>query len=203
MFHRCVGALAGLAMMGMAGTANAAFIQYTDYSDFQSTTITSDVGSGISTSGNYTTNSFFASNSGDPGAGVGSSDAPMEFSGFSAFEIGMTFGNDENCCNSSGFFDVTLSIFDGVTLLGEVTVASNGNDLADQFIGLASDTAFNIVTLSYGAGSGDLTLFINRIDIGYDDVLAVPEPSTLALFAIGLAGLGFMTRRRRNRRRQT
>ena len=198
MFRKLIGVCVGLAMMGMAGTASAIVIQYTGYSDFQSTTITSDVGSSIATSGNYTTNSAPGSNSGDPGAGTfGTGGPPMTFAGFFAFEVGMTFGNDQSCCGSTGFFDAILSIFDGATLLGSVTVATNGNDLVDQFIGLGSDTTFNLVTLSYGPGSGGLTRFINRIDIGYDDVVDAPEPSTLALFATGLALLGFIGWRRR------
>jgi len=183
-----------LLTLGVFIPAKAAVIQYSGFSDFQSSTITSDAGGGISTSVNYTTNSSFASNSGDNGAG---SSGPMEFSEFSAYEVGMMFGNDQACCGSSGFFDVTLTVFDGLTLLGSVVVSSNGNDLADQFIGLGSDAAFNKVTLSYGDGSASLTRFINRIDIGYDAISSVPIPPALWLFGSGLLGLVGMARRKK------
>ncbi len=206
MFRQLAGACVGLAILAMADSAGAAIVQYFDYSDFQSTTTTSDVGAGIQTSANFSTNATTA-----PGAGVevgaawspaGTPDpvSPMTFSSFSAFEIGMTFGNDDPgpCCGSTGLFDVTLSVFDGSTLLGSVTVATNGNDFSDQFIGLGSDVAFTHAELQYGAGSAFLAKFITRIDLGYEPVAAIPVPAALPLFLSALIGLGFFARWRQS-----
>jgi len=168
--------------------SNAAIIAYTDFSDFSSTTITSDTGAAIGTSPNFTVAGFSGSSGGETGW-ASSAPNPMLFTGLSAFEVGMIFGNDQ------ASFDVTLSVFNGLNLLGSVVVATNGNDLNDQFIGLGSDVAFDSIELQYGAGSGNLARFITRIDLGYDSA-AVPEPSIIALFAAGLFGLGFARRRK-------
>ena len=188
-----IAALTVISMLVVTGSVNAAVVQYTDYSDFLSTTITSDVGRGICTSGNFTTNAGCSGTNAGSEVGANTPNpTPMTFSGFSAFEIGMTFGNDEN-----SIFDVTLSIFDNATLLDSVLVTTNGNDISDQFIGLVSDLAFNSVSLAYGTGSGTLAHFITRIDIGYDDVSVVPVPAAVWLFGTALIGFFGYSRRRK------
>lgn len=81
-----------------------------------------------------------------------------------AFEVGMYFGNDD----FGTIFDAELAVFDLLgTLLGSVAVTSNGNDFADQFIGLRSDTPFRLVTLSYQRPeAGLLSLYVDDFRLG-------------------------------------
>lgn len=65
-------------------------------------------------------------------------------------------------------------------------------------VGLLTTTPSSILVgfnaFSVPGGGGSLFALLN---INTTHAEAVPEPATLALFAFGLAGLGFMTRRRR------
>ncbi len=65
----------------------------------------------------------------------------------------------------------------------------------------ASTWGFELVGGTIQAFSG-INWTVNITTSEFGEAPRVPEPSTLALFGIGLAGLGFMTRRRRNRRGQ-
>ena len=108
-----------------------------------------------------------------------------------AFEVGMYFGNDD----FNLIFDVTLGVFDSRgSYLGWVRVPSNGNDFADQFIGLRSDTEFNLVALFYERPQAQgLSLFIDDFTIGVGATVA--EPSASMLVIAGLLGI-FACRRR-------
>jgi hypothetical protein len=204
MRKQLIGTIAVISMLAVAGSVNAAIVQYKDYSDFQSTTIASYAGVDIHGAPIYTTNSFEAHDGGSDGVAAAGG-TPMTFSitpfltGYSWFEVGLTFGNDDSGISSTGgIFVVTLSMLDGLNLLGSVQVTSNGNNISDQFIGLSSSVAFDNVRLDYDTGKFDaLSPFITRIDFGYANVSAVPVPGAIWLFGTGLLGLvGFKWRRK-------
>ena len=50
-------------------------------------------------------------------------------------------------------------------------------------------------TIAFG-GQGNGTSFIGVDDVSVNDISSVPEPGPLALFAIGIVGLGFVRRKR-------
>ena len=108
-----------------------------------------------------------------------------------AFEVGMWFGNDE-----TRSFDAILEVFDGAVSLGSVSLQSNANDFADQFIGLRSNMAFDRTTIRYQRPeAGNLAIYIDDFYVGDGAPAPAPEPATVLLLGLGLAGLGFARRR--------
>jgi hypothetical protein len=66
------------------------------------------------------------------------------------FEVGAGFGNDQFLV-----FLAELEIFDALNnSLGFVTVTSNANDFADQFLALRSDTPFSVRAVLLPAAAG-------------------------------------------------
>lgn len=107
-----------------------------------------------------------------------------------ATSVGMWFGNDDYNLD----FNAVLEIFDGATLLGSVSVSSNANDYADQFIGLSSDIAFDSFHIYYERPNADqLSVYIDDLYLGAS---SVPEPATLTLLGLGLAGIGFSRKKK-------
>ncbi|MEM6683843.1 MAG: VPLPA-CTERM sorting domain-containing protein [Pseudomonadota bacterium] len=173
------------------GAAQSAIVPYSSFADFQAVPAIVKTGFDIVSSTSYTTNAEIASNNGEPGAFT-SAFEPMTFSGFLAIEVGMIFGNDQSSSNITGIFDVTLEAFFENVSLGSVTVLSNGNDLADQFIGFASSMPFDRVELTYARpDAGGFSQFISEVRIS-----TVPLPPSAALLLTGFAGVVLATRRK-------
>jgi hypothetical protein len=106
------------------------------------------------------------------------------------FEVGTYFGNDENF---AGKFAVTLRAFDSVNVaLGTVVVTSNGNDYADQFIGLRSNEPVWAVETSYARPpGGQLSIYVDDFRVGL-----VPEPLTATLNWLAICGLAALRKAR-------
>jgi PEP-CTERM motif len=81
---------------------------------------------------------------------------------------------------------------------------SAGNGLAYDmrtfyFVGLISDVAFVSATFT-SVEQGPLFLEAFNVDnLSYAAIQPVPEPTTIALTALGLAGLGVVRKRRQRR----
>lgn len=88
-----------------------------------------------------------------------------------------------------GTFDSGLEAFDLRTLFG------NDGGVDQGFFGLISDTPFNSITLVAlnSAFSGNDNFTVDNVAL----VQAIPEPASLTLVALGIAGLGMALRRPR------
>ena len=141
-------------------------------------------------------------------------------------QAGIGFGANFICTAPSGTplainckQETFLTFATGVDNLSFFQVGDNAVGtvgLVDVFTGGAFDATVNIlgdnnfsspVLVDLSAFSNVTSIRIYSITdpsgLGFDNFnFDIPEPTTLSLFLVGLAGLGFMTRRRRNRRRQ-
>ena len=117
--------------------------------------------------------------------------------------------------NNAGLQDVTFDIADvgfiGTSMLTSIFIDDDGSSSDDwQFIvsgnwsaGQAYDLniTFDIATAFSNFNLGVYTDVSdpNDADLGGFELHVIPEPNTLGLFAIGLAGFGVIMRRRRRR----
>lgn len=86
--------------------------------------------------------------------------------------------------------NAVAQLFSGTTLLDTQSIATNGLDVFDTFVGWNGLGQLDNLHVSVSSESD----FVN-IDNLYFGNVSVPEPATLALFGLGLLGLGFTRRK--------
>jgi hypothetical protein len=117
------------------------------------------------------------------GPGIAGLETPSLSSGIQTVSVPGGFGNiSSSPAGTPQFFDVTFSISDLADYVGAGDVTLDLSELFTTSVTPLSGTV---------AGGGTASANFD-VQLTYD----VPEPATLAVFGVGLVGLGLMRRRR-------
>lgn len=113
----------------------------------------------------------------------------LTFAGVYDF-LSFDFGNDDP--GYGGPFDqMHLDLYLDGMLTGAFALTANWDDIMNQT--LTGTGLFNYAEIYYDT---DLIEVIDNLEYRLDGAVAVPEPSSLILLAMALAGIGFASRRR-------
>lgn len=123
---------------------------------------------------------------------------------FDAYQqsLSLDFGNDDPGFTSAGDLAI-LQLFDGATLVGQVTVVLNRNDLMDQTISY-SGASFNQAFFYYGDAAltpfthGGLTGLIEVVDNITFTSVPLPGSAWMGMSLLGAIGAFSITRRRKS-----
>jgi hypothetical protein len=152
--------------------------------------------------GNLQVGSFFESNNSPALAAFNDTNGNFirGVMGTASTAISMEFGNDDGNFSNPGDL-ATLTLFNGATQVGQVTVALNRNDVMDQTIAY-SGAVFTSWTFAYTDAAGNPFTGGGQANVGLIEIIdninyrAVPEPATWAMMIAGFGLAGAAMRRR-------
>lgn len=187
---------AGLMLMGSVSMANATLI------DFESQA------AGNKANG-YTIGGVSFSDSNGQGLNVGNYGSQGHGNSLAVFDdydgsklvmdftknanyLSFEFGNDDPGWTRPGDL-AYLTLFNNGLQVGQVSVEMNRNDIMDQTI-TASGVTFDQAIFYYDAHPNGLIEIVDNIN--YNEAAPVPEPGTIALLGLGMAGLAVYGKRR-------
>ena len=108
--------------------------------------------------------------------------------------LSLDFGNDNPLYLGATDF-AWLDIFNNGSLVDRVKVLPNRDEAMNQSIGY-SGLPFDQAFFYYGDENGNPINLIETVDNVTYDAVSVPEPATIMLFMVGLAGIGVARRGR-------
>lgn len=178
--------IACLLLFMFAGTANATVI-LNDFS-ITETNLTFNVSGTVTTLGSGYNHQILFGLVDD-----GTSDWITSFNaGASSWTDGAT-----NARTTSSLYDLTGTYSDSLLTAGDVWQLGDLIDITFDFVGVFNLANFDVNNFGMSVGySGGSIVDSNLNLVTGINTTSVPEPSTIALFAFGLAGLGFAKRKK-------
>ena len=193
----------GLLAVGMLGVSGVASANLITNGDFETGSFSSWSTSGLTCSGvgsTFTNATGCVGYDGDPGPHAGAYAAYLG----TAAAGGVISQSFATAAGQDYMLDFYLAIgaYQGTSTPNSLLAQVGGTTLLSIVNGLAQD--FHHYVYNFTGSGGSMTLAFTHGDapsffiLDNVSVRAVPEPGTLALFGLGLAGLGFARRRRAN-----